>query len=287
MLVQDLLIWYLRELAEEGRSVRSITSQLQGIIAELGARDADSLETADLSRYRKWRRDQKSCRGSPYSQATINRELTYLRAALRRARVEGLVSDVPHIPMRPENGVRYDYCTRDQLEAILGYLRAQTRLHVIADVVEFLFWVGWRKREALDLRWVEVSRSERLIRLPPERTKTKIARTLPLVGAALRVIERRWQAASGPWVFHRRGQRIVDFRRAWDSATRAAGCLGLHVHGFRRGFARHQMLAGVPQPITMALAGWRTDSIYRRYAIVDEVSMASALRKTEEFLEKP
>jgi hypothetical protein len=37
--------------------------------------------------------------------------------------------------------------------------------------------------------------------------------------------------------------------------------------------------AGIPQPVAMQIGGWKTDSVFRRYAIVDEALMAEALGK--------
>ena len=41
-------------------------------------------------------------------------------------------------------------------------------------------------------------------------------------------------------------------------------------HDFRRTAARNLIRAGVPQHVVMKLCGWKTDAMFRRYAIVDE-----------------
>lgn len=46
------------------------------------------------------------------------------------------------------------------------------------------------------------------------------------------------------------------------------------------------MRAGVPVPVAMKITGHRTDSMFRRYAIVDEEQKREALAKTQLYLAK-
>jgi hypothetical protein len=43
--------------------------------------------------------------------------------------------------------------------------------------------------------------------------------------------------------------------------------------------------AGVPQAVAMKISGHETDSIFRRYAIVEESDMAEALERTQAYRE--
>jgi hypothetical protein len=42
--------------------------------------------------------------------------------------------------------------------------------------------------------------------------------------------------------------------------------------------------AGVPQSIAMKISGHKTDSMFRRYAIGDEVALQSALLRTQRYV---
>ena len=82
-------------------------------------------------------------------------------------------------------------------------------------------------------------------------------------------------------VFHRDGERIRDFRRAWLSACQAASVPGRILHDFRRTAVRNFERAGVSRSAAMAMVGHKTESIYRRYAIVDAGVLRDAAVKID------
>ena len=59
-------------------------------------------------------------------------------------------------------------------------------------------------------------------------------------------------------------------RDRWRTACEQAGYPGKLFHDFRRSAVRSLERAGVPRSTAMAMVGHKTESIYRRYAIVDE-----------------
>src|SRR5947207_3428799 len=99
-----------------------------------------------------------------------------------------------------------------------------------------------------------------------------------LEGPPLAIIQRRWakRVPSCPFVFHRDGRRIPDFRTGWSKACEAAGLPGLLFHDLRRSAVRNLRRAGETDHTIMKMAGMRTSSIFERYDIVDERDMARA-----------
>lgn len=84
-----------------------------------------------------------------------------------------------------------------------------------------------------------------------------------------------------PLVFHRNGERIRYFRAAWANACKAAGCPDALIHDMRRSAVRTFERAGVPRSVAMAIVGHKTESIYRRYAIVDEAMQREAAARLD------
>jgi len=85
-----------------------------------------------------------------------------------------------------------------------------------------------------------------------------------------------------PYVFHRNGKPIREMRDAWSRACKAASLPGRLMHDFRRTAARNLERAGVSRSAAMAMVGHKTESIYRRYAIVDSEALREAAAKIDQ-----
>ncbi len=81
-----------------------------------------------------------------------------------------------------------------------------------------------------------------------------------------------------PHLFHRSGEPIKTFRRSWVSACKKAGVPGKIRHDFRRTACRNLERAGIERSTAMKAVGHLTESIYRRYSIVDESMLKEAAR---------
>jgi len=67
----------------------------------------------------------------------------------------------------------------------------------------------------------------------------------------------------------------------WRKACAAAGYPERLLHDFRRTAVRNLERAAVPRSTAMAMVGHKTESVYRRYAIVDEAIHREAAAKLD------
>jgi integrase len=163
----------------------------------------------------------------------------------------------------------------------------------VRPLVEFLWWTSRRKGEALGLQSRDVDFLSGTIRI--EDAKSGEARTLPfhalpepddllrdLRERAADLDRRRSKIVR--YVFHREyGHPIRDLRKVWFAATKAAGVPCRILHDFRRTAVRRMARAGVPRSVAMKISGHKTESIYRRYAIVAERDIADGLGEVATF----
>jgi integrase len=256
----------------------------------------------------------KNLREQGYSNATANRRTQLLGQAFKVAIRNKQVSSAPFIPRLSEIGnERQGFFETADFEAVVSHLPEYLR-----DFCRFGFVTGWRKGSIESLRWSDVG--DDVIYLRAENSKTRKPETIPLQGDLQDIIERRRGAAIlkgkegstrfAEYVFHQNGEPVGDFRKAWASACVAAGlgkmvcpkcgsesaerkCESCEVethysgkifHDFRRTASRNMIAAGVPQAVAMKITGHRTDSMFRRYAIVNEEQKREALAKTQKYL---
>ena len=155
-----------------------------------------------------------------------------------------------------------------------------------ADIAWFCYDTGWRnKSEAFPLKWAQGGWAGGFVRLEPGTTKNREGRAFPMTPALRAILERRLeftrrcertQARIIPWVFHRKGEPVKSMKKFWRTACEDAGVPGRLMHDLRRTAVRNLERAGVSRSVAMKMTGHKTESVYRRYAIVSEVDLREA-----------
>lgn len=269
------------DYAANGRkSADRLAFSLARLLPVFGAGKAITLTSADVTAYRV----QRQAAGA--AAATVNRELAALKRMFSLAVKGERLQRMPYIEMLREDNARRGFFERAQFEVVRAHLPEFAR-----SAATFAYLTGWRlKSEILPLQWRQVDFRAGVVTLDVGTTKNRDGRTFPMIPElrALLEAQRATTDALGkkigaiiPWVFHRtkRGRPLKGFTKSWRAACVANGVPGRIPHDFRRTAVRNLERAGVPRSTAMAMVGHRTESIYRRYAIVDEVMLREGAAK--------
>jgi integrase len=253
------------------------------------------LTTADVERYKAARLAERA------APASVNRDLAALRRMATLARKQHGLVVAFDIDMLAERNARQGFFEADALGAVCQHLRPE-----LAAITRAAAITGWRKSELRSRQWSHVDFTAGWLRLEPEETKNRDGRQFPLVPelkalleaqrARVEEIQRKTKQII-PWVFCRDdGAPVGDFKKAWATACIKAGLFRVVpvgessdgapeeirklptriFHDTRRSAVRSLERAGVPRSVAMKMTGHKTESVYRRYAIVDETMLREA-----------
>ncbi len=265
-----------RDTGEAEKRLKHLDAFFSGMkIAGLGA--------ADVTRYAARRQTAGA------SNATINREVSVLGRMLKVAYRNGKLFRLPVFPDKlKESAPRSGFFEADQFEAVRRRLPEDLRV-----AVSLAYTLGWRiDSEILSLERRQVDLKAGTIRLDPGQTKNddgRIAYLTPelksLLGAQVARVE-AFQKKSGritPWLFpylagphlspRLIGTQRRGFRKAWETACKAAAASGMLRHDFRRTAVRNMVNRGVSERVAMKVTGHRTRSVFDRYHIVSPADL--------------
>lgn len=146
-----------------------------------------------------------------------------------------------------------------------------------------------RKGELKNILWSQVDLDEEIIVLEHGDTKGKVGRYLPLYGEMLMALKKQKQLRDAEYpetvhvfFWHKEdvmighggirtvpGGHIKKFYATWNAVVERAGFPGLLFHDLRRSATRNMRKAGIDQTLRMKISGHKTDSMERRYNIID------------------
>jgi integrase len=284
---EDLVDLVQRDYARKGNH-SSVTPRLTHLGETFAGRKMLTITSEEVEQYL----DARIAAGAAV--ATANREAACLRHMFKLGVKTRLLPQAPAIELRREDNIRQGFVEPGDLDALLAALRAHEP--VIADVVEVAFLTLMRKGNTLRLVWPmldPIIENDHLIggtlTLPGTATKNRRPLTMPLTGRLLGVLDRRWQerVETSPYVFHRAGHPVVNFRSAWQGAATTIGQAALVFHDLRRSGARTLLRAGMSEDVVMKMGGWKTRSMLSRYNIVDTTDLADAQAKLDAALAAP
>jgi integrase len=264
------------------RDIAEAVGRLVHLDRFFDGRRISGIGPADVTDYARARQAERAASG------TINRELATLSKMLHVAFGNNKLLRVPVIEKLDEAPPRAGFVDRPQFESICKHMALDLQA---GSLIAYTF--GWRKEEVFSRQLRHLDLEAGTLRLDPGETKNGEGRTVHLTPELKTVLVAqvaRVQAlmrSTGsivPWLFphlsgRHIGQRIDDPRKAWARACKKAGRAGVLFHDLRRSAVRNLERAGVSRSVAMKMTGHKTESVYKRYAIVSDADLQAAAQK--------
>jgi len=241
-----------------------------------GATKIRDLTPGRVEGYQKQRIAEPSPRhlGENTRPATVNKEVSCLKTILNRAVRHGKLDNNPveKVKKLPENNVRMRMLTREEVSSLLEACPPHIR-----PIVHMAWFTGMRRSEIVFLEWPEVDLKKDFIRLPPERTKTKSARVIPLHPILKDMLRKIPRALHTNRVFLFGGEPLNEFKRSFKTACKKAEIENFTFHDLRHCALNNLRLAGNDYFKIMAISGHKTMAVFKRYNLVTEEELSKVV----------
>jgi integrase len=283
--LRQLLEYYALDMAARGKGEESVgrveytRRSIKALFPDLLEKPVGAITDGDLFAYRNRRAregtavyrvvaGQRVKVRVPTKPSTINRDLRTLRAALKKARPE---YRFPGGAFFPEDETRVRWLRPDEELLVLEPMPSPFR-----EMAKLAALTLMRQGEIRRLRREDVHLEQGVILLP--RAKAG-ARPVILSQSARVLLQAQLEGHDKGLVFPRPDGRAWSpehVGRAFRRAARAAGLKDFRFHDLRHHGATMALNKGFTAPIVMALGGWKTERMMRRYAAVTDQTLRAA-----------
>ncbi len=144
--------------------------------------------------------------------------------------------------------------------------------------VRLLMLTGCRSDEILSLKWDDVDRTARVLRLPDAKTGPRM---VPLTGQVQKVLDGIERAEGVPWIFlgAKPKSRLACLSWHWQRIKQETGLHDVRVHDLRHSYASRALALGESLPTIGRLLGHARVGTTAKYAhLVRDAEKAAAAR---------
>ncbi len=221
VLIADALAYYLEHHAIKLPSANVQLGAVERFLVFFGEMTVDTINHICVEKYIKWRRLQPGRNGNKsIGDATINRDLSVLIAALTYYKKKGLLDKVPFIEKLPEPEPKDLWLERGEVDALLHACESP---HLTLFIQLALNTAG-RKQAILDLTWDRVDQNISIIDLnDPAKKKTKKRRAIiPIADGFDKILWEARNKAVSSHVIEFRGKPVMDVKKAFMRTCKKA-----------------------------------------------------------------
>ena len=196
------------------------------------------------------------------SEATISRELSVMRAALRRAVRRGVLRFAPHVPEPRQYEPRERWLTPQEARELLAECRSpHLRLFVILAL-----HTAARPSAITELRWSQVDFERRILALNPvgRRQTSKRRPTIRMSETLFEILSDAYEVAETDFVIEYHGRPAASVKKSFRDAVRIAGLADVVPYTLRHTAATWMAQQGVPMWEIAGLMGHTSTRMVER-----------------------
>lgn len=181
----------------------------------------------------------------------------------------------------PKEIARDNYVDEERAKDIVLTAAKNRRTHHIARALQFYFQVPCRRNELVRVKLRDVDVFRRRIRVHNGTTKNDQGMWKPIPPNMVRWVMWRYRTmlSLDEPLFYRKvdGQRLPlgDFKKAFHTAVKDSGNLGLRLHDTRHIAATDMLNRGTPRTVVNAVAGWKSDMLRVYYHLDTDASLSN------------
>ena len=163
-----------------------------------------------------------------------------------------------------------------ELPALFDALASEETPGYLRDFVFLGLYTGARRANLLGMRWADIDFDLGTWTIPAGDSKNRTSMTLPLIPAAMEILERRWQdnqqnVRSSIFVFPAvsslgKTGHMNDIRDSWGALLQRAGVTDFRLHDLRRSLGSWQTITGASTAVVGKSLGHKSTQATQVYA---------------------
>lgn len=249
----QLIEKYLKEITPSKRSARADKTNSIYPLKYFSEKRIDDITTQEIYRYQDWRKSFKGRYGKPVSGSTINREISLISDAFRKAIRWGYVETNPCIGIeRFSESSRERYITDKELDDIKNVALQKDDSEHLADIIDALYYTGQRSGRILSLKWTQIDLKERSVTFQQTSKNKRVPDVIwisdPLLAILYRLKGKRTLAkVVGSYVFQKLdGTPYKSVKTTWKRCCVEAGVRDIRINDIRHKAITDMLNAGAP-----------------------------------------
>jgi integrase len=213
-----------------------------------------------------------------------NHTLTYARAAINWCINNGLTTHSnPWTSVKKfKTQSRERFLRPDELGKFFACLEKLPNDTGIRDYIYLSLYTGARRSNVLGLRWDQIDFDLGMWRIP--RTKSGDSQVLPLTGAALKVLKRRYDERSSEWVFPSdtsASQHLMEPKKGWYALLDTAQIQDLRMHDLRRTLGSYMAIGNQSLHVIGKVLGHKSATATQIYSRLTNDPLLQAMEKAQ------